>query len=49
MEYHTLNGSRIRLTAERDTTMFTFSVVMVVSLVTALVAVVQVVSLVIGD
>ena len=49
MEYHTLNGSRIRLTAERDTTMFTFSVVMVVSLVTALVAVVQIVSLVIGD
>jgi len=49
MEYHTLNGSRIRLTAERDTTMFTFSVVMIVSLVTALVAVVQIVSLVIGD
>ena len=49
MEYHTLNGSRIRLTAERDTTLFTFCVVMVVSLVTALVAIVELVSLVIGD
>lgn len=48
MEYHTLNGSKIRLSAERDFSLLTFGVVLSCGLVTALVAIVELVSLMIG-
>jgi uncharacterized membrane protein len=49
MDYITRDGSRIRLTSERDFSVLTFCVVMVVSIVTALVAILELVSLCIGD
>jgi hypothetical protein len=49
MDYITRDGSRIRLTAERDLSILTFCVVMVGSIVTVLVASVELLSLIIGD
>jgi hypothetical protein len=48
MDYVTREGARLRLSAERDFSLLTFGVVLCVGLATALVAIVEIISYVIG-